>query len=209
MYRMFSRSIVRVLVVAITALAAAAIPANSTEPNLSAAAIWPISFPGNPGAIQSPGTGSDTRIYYQTPTGDIDVVRITAPFTSGHVSSEMLIVPANEVISGTPIVALSVNAPAGADFTEVHLYFFSPNNILSEYIFSSSVWRGGPTCTDCLTRQGFVNQAGSKVLYAMLDTTVGSLARLRVGFVSAGSPLGLTEADWDATNGWRLATMNM
>jgi hypothetical protein len=84
----------------------------------------------------------------------------------------------------------------------------SPTNILSEYIWTNAIgWHGGPSCTNCITRSGFVVQPGNKVLYAIANDAAGSLATLRVGFVSAGAPTTISEADFSPTKGWQVAQL--
>ncbi|KAJ7908911.1 hypothetical protein B0H13DRAFT_2015800 [Mycena leptocephala] len=132
---------------------------------------------------------------------------ISGPFTSGRLYAGDELVPANEVQANTLIAATTINGKISRRW--VHVFFISPSNVLSEYIFRPSTgWRGGSSCTECIDTSGFIVQPGNRVLYAMGNTEAGSLALLRVGFVSAGAPDGLTEADYDLTNGWRLAQMN-
>ncbi|KAJ7862077.1 hypothetical protein B0H13DRAFT_1638869, partial [Mycena leptocephala] len=164
---------------------------------------------GNVAAIQAPPAGGDTRLYFQAANNSIQQMAISGPFTSGHLYASRELVPANEVQANTLIAATTIN---GEDFQEVgfvHVFFISPSNVLSEYIFHPNTgWRGGPSCTECIDTSGYVVQPGNRVLYAMGNSEAGSLALLRVGFVSAGAPDGLTEADYNLTNGWRLAQMN-
>jgi hypothetical protein len=42
----------------------------------------------------------------------------------------------------------------------------------------------------------------------MGNSDPGSPALLRVGFISAGAPDTLTEVNYDATNGWRIAVLS-
>ncbi|KAJ7196388.1 hypothetical protein GGX14DRAFT_574960 [Mycena pura] len=194
---------------------------NRTHP--ISADIVPVTFVGNVAPIQAPAfwTGAlqgDTRIYYQNADGGIQATGISGPLTSGTFIFTQALVPASQVQGNTPIAAVTINEAAfqAVRFRvhlahigmQVHVFFVSPSNILSEYIFSEATgWRGGPSCTDCIDVQGFVVQSGNRVLYAMANEEAGSLALLRVGFVSAGAPDTLSEADFDAQNGWRLAQM--
>ncbi len=83
----------------------------------------------------------------------------------------------------------------------MHVYFFSRENVLSEYIWSSGAFHGGASCAVCVTSEGFVATGGS-FLYALENPSKPSL---RVGFVSAGSPNTVSEAE-SADNGrWQLS----
>ena len=86
---------------------------------------------------------------------------------------------------------------------QIHVYFLSPANVLSEYIWNAG-WQGGPSCTQCLTASNFVAAAGSQILYAMGNPDT---AELRVGFVSAGAPTTLTEAVHDVGGEWQLGQL--
>ncbi|KAJ7763449.1 hypothetical protein B0H16DRAFT_1311173, partial [Mycena metata] len=155
-------------------------------------------------ALQAPPTGGDTRLYYQNADNSIQQISVSGPFTSGELYGTRVLVPADEVQANTLIAAAMINGE-----TFVHVFFISPRNTLSEYIFRPGTgWRGGANCTECIDTEGYVVQPGNRVLYAMGNSDAGSLALLRVGFVSAGAPGALTEVDYDLTNGWRLAQMN-
>ncbi|KAJ7766085.1 hypothetical protein B0H16DRAFT_1882934 [Mycena metata] len=117
-------------------------------------------------------------------------------FKGGNViRPDQLIVPASEALLGTPIAAVH-NA-----FTDVHVFFFSRNRVVSEYYWTSGTgWIGGGLCPAtpaagrmCVTTSGFV-AATTQFLYAMENTASGAPAKMRVGFNSAGTPGGLTEA---------------
>ncbi|KAJ7769978.1 hypothetical protein B0H16DRAFT_1715613 [Mycena metata] len=167
----------------------------------------PESFVGNIAAIQATNdlTG-DTRIYFQNADNSIEEIGVTGPFTSGRLFGQGLHVPADEVQGNTLIAAVTID---GEHFQEIHLFFVSPANILSEYIFDTATgWRGGASCTDCITVNAYAVEPGNRVLYAMGNSASGSPAILRVGFVSAGAPTTLSEADYDPVNGWRLAQLN-
>ncbi|KAF9061822.1 hypothetical protein BDP27DRAFT_1485461 [Rhodocollybia butyracea] len=164
--------------------------------------VVPIS--GNNMAAAQVTTG-DTRIYYQGSNNDtINQIAVSNAFTIGHFESVGVIVPADEVRFNTPI---AVAAPAQDSFLVLHIFFFSPDNVLSEYHWepTANAFEGGPTCTTCVTNEGFVGVAGSQMLYAMVNTAT-TPAVLRVGFVSAGSPGTISEAV--KTGGsWSLASL--
>ncbi|KAF8896004.1 hypothetical protein BD779DRAFT_1466044 [Infundibulicybe gibba] len=164
-----------------------------------AAELVPLSSVGGVGAVQT--TTSDTRLYYQNSDGSISEYGITNTFSAGRRSSNGVLVPAGQAQIGTPIVATTLGS---ADFKEIHVYFFSPDNILSEWIWQPGGWRGGPTCTDCLTVSKFPVSPGSKILYAMQNPS--ATGSLRVGFVSAKFPGTLSEAD-KSGSGWQLAPL--
>ncbi|KAJ7892413.1 hypothetical protein B0H13DRAFT_1625594, partial [Mycena leptocephala] len=157
---------------------------------------------GNVAAVQA--TNGDTRLYSQNSNNTIQEIGVSSPFNGGgHSFGPDSLVPGAEALGGTPIAAAIVN---GTGFQEIHFFFVSPTNILSEYIWADA-WRGGPSCTDCITRSGFVVQPGNKVLYAVANDAAGSPATLRVGFVSAGAPGTISEADFSPTKGWQVAQL--
>ncbi|KAJ7440618.1 hypothetical protein FB451DRAFT_1300030 [Mycena latifolia] len=180
--------------------------APSTSVTTPAPATVPVSFTGGAAAVQAINANGDSRIYYQNYDNSIQEIAVNGPLTTGRFTGTTLLVPANEVLAGTPIAATTI---AGDDLQQIHVYFLSPDHILSEYAFGGGVWHGGPNCTDCLTRNGFVVQPGSKVLYALgnLQTPLVN-ALVRVGFVSAGAPATLSEAVWSTGVNWQLAQLN-
>ncbi|KAJ7736241.1 hypothetical protein DFH07DRAFT_698404, partial [Mycena maculata] len=121
---------------------------------------------GNVAAVQI--TTGDTRIYFQDSTGAINDGRVTSPLLSGGTyTGNAPLIPASEVLPYTPIVAITANT---ATYTGIRIYFLSPENVLSEYIWAPTVgYIGGPSCTECLTAQGIVVENGSPVLYAMAN----------------------------------------
>ncbi|KAJ7266218.1 hypothetical protein C8J57DRAFT_1718157 [Mycena rebaudengoi] len=165
--------------------------------------IRPVSFIGNVAVVQATDLGGDTRLFYQNADNSIQKSRINGAFNIGTFIGTSVLVPAQEVIAGTPIAAALIGPG-------LHVFFVSPSNILSEYIWSnaSGAWRGGPSCSDCITVNQFVVLPGSKVLYAMGNSAAGSGgALLRVGFVSAGVASTLTEIDFVAGRGWQVAAI--
>ncbi|KAJ7437004.1 hypothetical protein FB451DRAFT_1406535 [Mycena latifolia] len=180
-----------------TAVRASALLGNSTavvpSPNLV-----PIAPMGNVASVQV--TTGDTRIFYQDSTGAINIGGVTAPFLSGGAAkANTPFIPAGEVLPYTPIAAITANT---ATYTGIRIYFFSRENVLSEYIWAPNVgFTGGPTCTKCLTAQGIVAQKGSEVLYAMANPAFN---QFRVGFISAGQPATISEAE-NLGGGWGVA----
>ncbi|KAF8896007.1 hypothetical protein BD779DRAFT_1782262 [Infundibulicybe gibba] len=167
-----------------------------------AADVIPLSPLGGVGAVQ--GDNSDTRLYYQKSDGSINEYSVSNAFNAGNSTANIGLVPAGQAQLGTPIVATTIN---GDFLQEIHVYFFSPSNVLSEWIWANGIgWRGGPSCTECLTTLGIAVVPGSKVLYAMGNPSTQSL---RVGFESAGFPGTLAEADKAGTAGstWQLAPL--
>lgn len=82
------------------------------------------------------------------------------------------------------------------------MFFVSPENILSEYYFTEGIGlQGGTSCTTCVTSEGFLVTANSQMLYAIETST-----KVRVGFVSAGSPNTVSEAV-SSGNGWSVASL--
>ncbi|KAE9404320.1 hypothetical protein BT96DRAFT_916886 [Gymnopus androsaceus JB14] len=158
---------------------------------------------GNVAAVQgNTGVNGDTRIYFQSLDNTISqgIVQYP-PLSQPHTSSFITLVPANEVLAGTPIAAVTVN---GTALQEIHVFFLSPANVLSEYYWTNARgFRGGPSCSECLTAQGFV-ASSTKLLYAMGDPVT---AAIRLGFVSAGAPNGLSEAEFTAATGWTVGQL--
>ncbi|KAJ7059613.1 hypothetical protein C8F01DRAFT_989280, partial [Mycena amicta] len=159
-------------------------------------------------AVQATAADDDTRIYFQNPDSSIEEFAISGPFNSGVRYGAGVLVPAPQVRVVTPIAAVSVNS---GTFQEIRVYFFSPQNILSEYIYDAAngaTWRGGPSCTDCLTTKQIVMWPSSQVLYALTDGVTGPTTntRVRVGFVSA--PNTLSEMIWTPLAGWQSAQLN-
>ncbi|KAJ7021505.1 hypothetical protein C8F04DRAFT_972720, partial [Mycena alexandri] len=162
-----------------------------------------ISFRGN--IVVPQASSGDTRVYYQNADNSIGELAVSGPFTSGHVYFSTVRIPAAEVLPGTPIAT----AVLGDNFAELHVFFVSPAHVLSEWIWSAAAvaWRGGPTCSDCITVNGFVVQPGSQVLYATANNAPSSPALLRVAFVSSGAPNTLSEVDFTTAHGWQLAQL--
>ncbi|KAF7351997.1 hypothetical protein MVEN_01161900 [Mycena venus] len=181
----------------LTAVRASALLGSSTavvpSPNLV-----PVAPLGNVAAVQI--TTGDTRVYFQDSTGGIVQGRVTEPFLSGGTyTGSAPLIPASEVLPYTPIAAITANT---ATYTGIRIYFLSRENVLSEYIWTPTAgYSGGPNCTACLTTQGIVVQNGSEVLYAMANTAFN---QFRVGFVSAGQPTTISEAE-NLGGGWGVA----
>ncbi|KAJ7875194.1 hypothetical protein B0H13DRAFT_2037351 [Mycena leptocephala] len=156
---------------------------------------------GNVAAVQL-SASADTRIFFQDSTGAI----IEGGVTAGKNIGNNLLVPANQVLPHTPIFA--INAPTAASYM-IRLYFFSPENVLSEYIYPTTIaqntngFMGGPSCTVCLTTQGIVGSSTSQVLYAMANP---AFTQFRVGFISAGQPTTVSEAT-NVGGGWQVSTI--
>ncbi|KAJ3773053.1 hypothetical protein FB446DRAFT_845111 [Lentinula raphanica] len=170
--------------------------------NLTANAIVPISGT-NMGSVQLPN--GDTRLYYQDRNnGSIIEVVISNAFTIGQYEASLVLAPFSEVRSNSP-VAVSLVAD-GDTFLQVHTFFFSKENILSEYYWETGIGiQGGADCSTCVTSKGFVGVADSQMLYAMASSAT-SPPTLRVGFVSAGSPDTISEAV-NTGSGWSVASL--
>jgi len=70
----------------------------------------PLVPAGNIGGVQ--GNNGNTRLYYQGADNSISELAVSGPFISPHSSSTMALVPAAEVLKGTPIAATTVNGTA-------------------------------------------------------------------------------------------------
>jgi len=166
-----------------------------------AATLVPFEPVGGIAAIQR--TDGIADIFYQQPDGSIWRRGVNHPFdTASDTNDNVQIIPADEVGLGTPIAVAQVE---GALFTEVHVVYFSPTNVLSEAIWTATIntYRSGAACAECLTHQNAVVEAGSKMLYVMLNQENKTL---RVGFQSAGAPGTVSELD-NETGNWNVATM--
>jgi len=160
----------------------------------------------NMGAVSL--SDGNTRVYYQDATnGTIIQLVISNDFEIGVWENSALIVPADEVRQNSPIAVSLLSNAAG--FEQIRLGFFSPDNVLSEYIWEAEVtggFQGGPTCTDCVTNKGFVGAAGSQMLYA-LETSGTSPPVIRYGFVlDSGDSNTISEAV-NTGSGWTVATL--
>ncbi|KAF5383961.1 hypothetical protein D9757_007358 [Collybiopsis confluens] len=148
----------------------------------------------------------ETRVYYQnSTTRGITALSVTNAFNVGHFETSIPLVPSGEVRQSvpSPIAVASIGDP----WTEIHVFFVSPTNILSEYIWTASTntWQGGPSCTACLTSDGYIVSTSSNMLYA-LATTTSTCTTWRVGFVSAGVSNTITEVV-NTGSGWILAPL--
>ncbi|KAK7047480.1 hypothetical protein VNI00_006711 [Paramarasmius palmivorus] len=147
--------------------------------------------------------GNSFIFYQSASTFDIMMVHVTDAFTDGVTKNVKLIVPANEVMRGTPIaVAQRHRGEKGDnDVGVLDIFFFSPNGILSEYRYLNDEtphWRGGAACNLCVTHQNYQAASpfrGSLFLYASGGNPNKAEAGIRVGFRSANFPDTITEAD--------------
>ncbi|KAF5365217.1 hypothetical protein D9758_005443 [Tetrapyrgos nigripes] len=128
-----------------------------------AADFFPVSAVGAATGLVN-GNG-DTRIYYQSLDGGITQLCVSNAFATGGVTEcNSTVVPAEEVLYGTPIAGTVVTAPNGA-FNELHVFYLSPDHILSEWRWSSTVGaRFGDACPGCVTHSGFQAVPGSQLL---------------------------------------------
>ncbi|KAJ7243540.1 hypothetical protein C8J57DRAFT_1726018 [Mycena rebaudengoi] len=143
----------------------------------------PLTFVGNVAAVATNAAGS-TRIYYQNPDNSIQESIINGPFVVGTFAASTLLVPADEVLCGTPIVATTIGNNGFPIRVFFPLHFGQPSQVVPVYAYSLKM-----------------------LLYALADSTPGSSHPLRVGFVSAGQPGTLTEADYIPGKGWQLASL--
>ncbi|KIK61060.1 hypothetical protein GYMLUDRAFT_96807 [Collybiopsis luxurians FD-317 M1] len=178
---------------------------HSESLTTNSAAFIPIS--GNTMAAAEIPSG-DSRIYYQDSTNNsiIELV-VSNAFNVGQLEQSGVLVPPSEVRSNSPIAAALVTSVSDP-WQELHVFFFSPENVLSEYYIKTApnaVWHGGPNCNDCLTNEGFVGLAGNQMLYAM-GSSATSPPTLRVGFASTGAPNTISEAVNNG-DGWSVASL--
>ncbi|KAJ6465865.1 hypothetical protein C8R45DRAFT_1022621, partial [Mycena sanguinolenta] len=116
--------------------------------------IVPLPIVGNIAAIQLLGLAGDTRVFYQLGDGSIWIAGATGPLSVGTLSANNVLVPAGQAKLGTPLAVTSIGDTA---YQEIHLFFISPSNILSEFIFEAGLGWCGPgwlPCPDCINNQG-------------------------------------------------------
>ncbi|THU98019.1 hypothetical protein K435DRAFT_777691 [Dendrothele bispora CBS 962.96] len=167
--------------------------------------VEPVDAVGDIAAVQVSNGG--TRIYYEPRNGSgIAQICTSAPFSTGDTNchtGNFGGVAAGDVLPGTPVAAVTLDG-----FSELRVYFFSRDNVLSEAIWTTAGGaRSGDACPNCITHSGFQVVPGSKALYAMISTTMPA-SHVRVGFISAASPNTITEAILNSnTNRWSLSTL--
>ncbi|KAJ7150614.1 hypothetical protein C8R46DRAFT_1229548 [Mycena filopes] len=196
---MLFRALRLLLTLALTGAALAV----DTETNTTGPHPLITPFSGQTATITQLASG-DTRIYYTADDGGIWQIVAHGPFNkAGSFQGNTPLVPANEVHPCSPVVVTSVD---GA-FADVHVFFFSPKLVVSEYIWANGIgWSGGPGCAKCLTASGFIADSAT-LLYAAENLAPNAPSMLRVGFLSPGAPGGLSELN--KVNGtWQLGVMS-
>ncbi|KAL0068663.1 hypothetical protein AAF712_004379 [Marasmius tenuissimus] len=192
--------------------------------------LQPLAYSVSPLAyisgIQS--TNTDSRMFYQKSDGSIWQTCISGHFVGGRTTCDTQIVPRTEAISSTPIasvansnlseVSTAAKYCSSPSFTrrdshtllpvsQWHLFFVSPTNTLSEYIYQASSVsasnpsgiRGGASCADCITSEKLsVFTTKNKALEAFYQIN-NDTPKLRVWFISAGQTTTITEAGKEGT----------
>ncbi|ESK92285.1 hypothetical protein Moror_4683 [Moniliophthora roreri MCA 2997] len=153
----------------------------------------------------------DSRMFYQRTDNSIWMTCVSGHWESGgKTTCDVQIVARTEALGSTPLAVVG-----DSTLNEWHLYFVSPTNTLSEYIFQTSTIsatnpsgiRGGTSCSDCITSELFnVVSTKNKALWAMMQNDNG-VRKIRVWFVSAGQPNTLTEAGKRGDEVWKLIGM--
>jgi len=173
-----------------------------TLPTKRSTDFVPFHSLGGVGAVLR-NSGGDTQLYYQATDGSIWAYETSAAFDAGTTNFNNILIPAGEVLVGTPIIAVTND-----DFTEIHVFFVSPTHILSEWRWDADteIWTSGASCTTCITNAGFVVQNGGTLLYALTPKASGELG-IRIGFESAGEPTTLVEAENHNIGDWQMFTL--
>ncbi|THU77265.1 hypothetical protein K435DRAFT_846265 [Dendrothele bispora CBS 962.96] len=174
----------------------------------AAANFFPVDAVGNIAAVRDDLGKGATHIYYQARNGSIVRLCTSTSFIQDGPQNcgSTEVVPANEVMYGTPITAATLWTSSGG-FDGNHVYYYSPDGILSEYINNIQAPAHGPSCTQCVTNQRFGVVNGSVALYSFADTKTPGM-QLRVGFESVGSPGTITEATFNSnTKKWSLSVL--
>ncbi|THU88097.1 hypothetical protein K435DRAFT_842287 [Dendrothele bispora CBS 962.96] len=172
----------------------------------AAANFFPVDAVGNIAAVRDDTGKGATHIFYQARNGSIVRLCTTTAFIGNGKQNcgSTEVVPANEVMYGTPITAAPLWTSAGA-FDGNNVYYYSPDGILSEYINAKMLH--GPSCTQCVTNQRFRVVNGSVALYSFADNKTPGM-QLRVGFESVESPGTITEATFNSnTQKWSLSIL--
>ncbi|THU89085.1 hypothetical protein K435DRAFT_969240 [Dendrothele bispora CBS 962.96] len=168
--------------------------------------FFPVDAVGEAVAVRNDKGKGATQLYYQVRNGSIIRLCTTTAFIgNGNQKCGLQeVVPANEVMYGTPITAATLWTSAGV-FHGTHVYYYSPDGVLSEYI--NNISAHGPSCTQCVTNQRFGVVNSSVILYSFADFKTPGM-QLRVGFESVGSPGTITEATFNSnTNKWSLSVL--
>ncbi|KAK7047479.1 hypothetical protein VNI00_006710 [Paramarasmius palmivorus] len=172
-----------------------------------------IDILGDVEIAQAPN-GNSFIFYQSASTFDIMMVHVTDAFTDGQSKNVQVIVPASEVMRGTPLAIAQLNRgeKGDNDLGNLDLFFFSPDGVLSGYRYLNDEtphWRGGAACGLCVTHQNYQAASsfrGSLFLYADGGNWKKSGAGIRVGFRSANFPNTVTEADRHHSK-WHLSPL--
>ena len=171
------------------------------------------------GVAAAPLETGFSEYYYQVSSGAIVWVEVSEPFGSSNstTSAPFAVVAPGQAMFGTPIAICSAGTTGYTDVRpyetvkwcssifQFHLFYFTPDNLLSEtYWTPSTGWQGGSGCIACVQQAGFFATNGSQVLYAYENSPAGTV---RVGFISAGSPQTLSEAVKTPNAAWLLTTL--
>ncbi|KAJ8093382.1 hypothetical protein PM082_020239 [Marasmius tenuissimus] len=152
------------------------------------------------------GTNADSRMFCQRSDNSIWQTCISGHGLNGRTTCDNQVVPRTEALGSTPLAAVAI-----PDLSEWHLFFVSPTNTLSEYIYQQSSIsptnpsgiRGGTSCTDCITNEQFaVIIAKNKALNALYQVE-NDRPKLRVWFASAGRPNTVMEAGKNGDQIWK------
>ncbi|KAF8896013.1 hypothetical protein BD779DRAFT_1493456 [Infundibulicybe gibba] len=129
--------------------------------------------PQGVGAVQV-GAKNETRLYSQNNDGSISEFGRVGAFNVAGPTLNKVLIPAGQVQIGTPIAATTTRD----DFTEIHVFFFSPgpNSVLREWVSDSTGWNPG-----AVNALNFPVTPGSQALYALQNGK-----DIRVGFFSPG-----------------------
>ncbi|EEB89237.1 hypothetical protein MPER_12691 [Moniliophthora perniciosa FA553] len=137
---------------------------------------------GNIVGVQAPHNQA-FLIYQSAETGDIVLDAVSNTFEFGQYTGSRAIVPANEVLWGTPL-AIAQRNEEGDDIGKLFLYFFSPDNKLKEYQYGvgkTDDWNGGPGCDKCIDKLNIEIQPGSQILYAMGSAIKSDKPKFKAG----------------------------
>ncbi|KAG6828855.1 hypothetical protein H0H92_006562 [Tricholoma furcatifolium] len=138
----------------------------------------PNPFNNNAGAIafnSLPFDPSDNQysIFFQTSSGTINGMSLSNPY---YPILNETIVPASEARVDTPITV------AVTSDDDIHVFFISADNFLSEYYLRNDEWNGGSGCKTCVTASKLSVAAGTRFLSAAVNSTSDTIV---VGFVAA------------------------
>ncbi|KAL0567191.1 hypothetical protein V5O48_014803 [Marasmius crinis-equi] len=172
-----------------------------------AATNVPVDPAGDVVMVQARTNKPSWVIYQDRAQGDIVAMRVSGPFSHGHLTKTVTVVPANRVLPGTPLAVAHQHQDANDPGT-VQLFFFDGANVLSEARWTKERgWFHGTDCSVCVDqKKRYQAISQNKILYARASLNEHRKAGMRVGFQSVDYSGTIAEADRQGGN-WVLAPL--